>query len=146
MVASKERNESVEDGKSKHEKLTFLLFFFLPSVGILFTCGFRKDYPNEPPEMNFRTLRGVTPKQLKVLTEKVETHAQELLGMQMLFPLAQLVKDWLDEQNMDNISKQKEASRAKDELEAEKEKEVRSSPERFELSAKTPQPRFSLIF
>lgn len=100
--------------------------------------------------MNFRTLRGVTSKQLKELTEKVETHAQELLGMQMLFPLAQLVKDWLDEQNMDNISKQKEASRAKDELEAEQEKEVRfrlGSPNRvLKMPLICPSPPFTIIF
>lgn len=109
---------------------------FLLLVGVLFTCGFRRDYPNELPELNYRALRGVTSKQLKELTEKVEAQAQELLGMQMLFPLAQVVKDWLDEKNMDNISKQKEASRAKDELEAEKEKEVRST----ELSGRFPNP------
>ena len=91
----------------------------------MFSCSYRKDYPNEVPEMSIRSLRGVNSKQLKELTEKMDSQAQELLGMQMLFPIAQLVKDWLDEQNMDNISKQKEAMRAKDELEIEKEKEVR---------------------
>ena len=71
-----------------------------------------------------RPIKGVTSKQAKELLEKLEEQAREMLGMQMLFPLAQFLKDWLDEQNTDNLARQKEAARAKDELEIEKEKEV----------------------
>jgi N-acetylglutamate synthase-like GNAT family acetyltransferase len=74
--------------------------------------------------MMLRPLKGVTSKQAKELMERLDEQAKELIGMQMLFPLAQFVKDWLDEQNTDNLSKQKDAARAKDELEIEKEKEV----------------------
>lgn len=101
--------------------------WFFPSVGLLFEITFRKDYPNELPDMMVRPLRGVTSKQSKELLDKLDEQAKEMLGMQMLFSLAQYLKDWLDEQNTDNLAKQKEAARAKDELEIEKEKEVRHS-------------------
>jgi N-acetylglutamate synthase-like GNAT family acetyltransferase len=91
----------------------------------VFEVTFRKDYPNELPDMMVRPLKGVTSKQTKELMEKLQEQARELIGMQMLYPLAQFLKDWLDEQNTDNLAKQKEAARAKDELEMEKEKEVR---------------------
>lgn len=97
----------------------------LALVGAMVTLTFKKDYPNEGPEMSLKPLKGVTSKQSKELMEKLETQAQESLGMPMLFALTQTVKDWLDEQNMDSISKQKEAAKAQDELEMEKEKEVR---------------------
>ena len=77
--------------------------------------------------MMVRPLRGVTSKQSKELLDKLDEQAKEMVGMQMLFSLAQYLKDWLDEQNTDNLAKQKEAARAKDELEIEKEKEVRDS-------------------
>lgn len=77
--------------------------------------------------------------------------AKELIGMQMIFSLSQTLKarscdfvlpsadcrnrfwliltiqDWLDDQNMDELTKQKEKDRAKEEVELEKEALVRSA-------------------
>lgn len=100
---------------------------FPRSVGLSLEVTLRKDYPNEIPDLMVRPLKGVTSKQAKELLEKLVEQARELVGMQMLYPLAQYLKDWLDEQNKDNLSKQKDAAKAKEELEIEKEKEVRAS-------------------
>lgn len=106
-------------------------------VGLSLEVTLRKDYPNEIPDLMVRPLKGVTSKQSKELLEKLVEQAKELVGMQMVFPLAQYLKDWLDEQNKDNLAKQKDAAKAKEELEIEKEKEVRSAPS----ASQTPSSR-----
>lgn len=96
-------------------------------VGLVYEITYKSGYPNVLPDMMVRPLKGVASKQAKELLDKLSEQANDMLGMQMLYPLAQFLKDWLDEKNTDSLTKQKDAARAKDELEAEKEREVRFS-------------------
>jgi hypothetical protein len=129
-------------------------------VGLVLEVTYTDDYPNEVPRLSVRSLKGISSKLCRELQDKIMATAQELVGMQMIYNLAQELKvrswdsifmhrkklhlrryeidvcpklkltsfvsqDWLDEQNMDELTKQKEKDKAKEEVEIEKEAAVR---------------------
>ncbi|XP_057976924.1 uncharacterized protein LOC131164029 isoform X4 [Malania oleifera] len=56
-----------------------------------------EKYPDEPPLLNVKSLRGIPAGDLKILKEKLEQEASENLGMAMVYTLVTSVKEWLCE-------------------------------------------------
>ncbi|XP_047334542.1 RWD domain-containing protein 1 [Impatiens glandulifera] len=56
-----------------------------------------EKYPDEPPLLNVKSLKGIQVTDLKVLKEKLEEEASENLGMSMVYTLVSSAKDWLIE-------------------------------------------------
>ncbi|KAA8540309.1 hypothetical protein F0562_024128 [Nyssa sinensis] len=56
-----------------------------------------EKYPDEPPLLNVKSLRGIQAADLKILKEKLEQEASENLGMAMVYTLVTSAKEWLCE-------------------------------------------------
>ncbi|XWS18904.1 hypothetical protein CRYUN_Cryun32bG0084800 [Craigia yunnanensis] len=56
-----------------------------------------EKYPDEPPLLNVKSIRGIQTSDLKVLKEKLEQEASENLGMAMIYTLVTSAKEWLSE-------------------------------------------------
>ncbi|KAK8948783.1 hypothetical protein KSP39_PZI005459 [Platanthera zijinensis] len=63
-----------------------------------------KMYPDEPPLLNVKSIRGIKPNDLTLLQEKLGGEASENLGMSMIYTLANSAKDWLHEKYGQNAS------------------------------------------
>lgn len=94
-------------------------------------------YPNELPKFSLEDTFGLDDDQLAEVEQKVLRQAEEDLGSPMVFNLATVCKEWLDDHNVD----QKEARKARM-LQAEEEREALRrqgtlvTPETFEAWAK----------
>ncbi|KAB5574325.1 hypothetical protein DKX38_001519 [Salix brachista] len=87
----------------------FLSFYFSPSkdddmdestdipvqLGLVFSHT--EKYPDEPPLLNMKSIRGIHADDLKTLKEKLEQEASENLGMAMVYTLVTSAKEWLSE-------------------------------------------------
>lgn len=73
------------------------------------------NYPDEPPLLNVRSLRGIQTEDLKVLKEKLEQETTENLGMAMIYTLATSAKEWLSERfgqgNLDENNEEEETEK-----------------------------------
>jgi len=56
-----------------------------------------EKYPDEPPLLNVKSVRGIKPHDLASLKEKLEQEAKENLGMAMVYTLVSSAKEWLSE-------------------------------------------------
>ncbi|XP_021294637.1 RWD domain-containing protein 1 [Herrania umbratica] len=56
-----------------------------------------EKYPDEPPLLNVKSIRGIQTRDLKVTKEKLEQEASENLGMAMIYTLVTSAKEWLSE-------------------------------------------------
>ncbi|KAK3009323.1 hypothetical protein RJ639_014464 [Escallonia herrerae] len=56
-----------------------------------------EKYPDEPPLLNVKSVRGIPTGDLKILKEKLEREASENLGMAMVYTLVSSAKEWLCE-------------------------------------------------
>ncbi|KDP40806.1 hypothetical protein JCGZ_24805 [Jatropha curcas] len=56
-----------------------------------------QNYPDEPPLLNVKSIRGIQPGDLNILKEKLEHEASENLGMAMVYTLVTSAKEWLSE-------------------------------------------------
>ncbi|XP_059640493.1 uncharacterized protein LOC132282740 [Cornus florida] len=56
-----------------------------------------EKYPDEPPLLNVKSLKGIQGTDLKILKEKLEQEASENLGMAMVYTLVTSAKEWLSE-------------------------------------------------
>ncbi|XVF86779.1 hypothetical protein PTKIN_Ptkin18bG0070000 [Pterospermum kingtungense] len=56
-----------------------------------------EKYPDEPPLLNVKSIRGIQTSDLKVLKEKLEQEVSENLGMAMIYTLVTSAKEWLSE-------------------------------------------------
>ncbi|KAG0459794.1 hypothetical protein HPP92_022922 [Vanilla planifolia] len=56
-----------------------------------------EKYPDEPPLLNVKSLRGVKPGDIKILHENLAEEAAENIGMAMVYTLATSAKEWLHE-------------------------------------------------
>lgn len=56
-----------------------------------------EKYPDEPPLLNVKSVRGVKNDDVKMLKEKLEQEACENLGMAMVYTLVTSAKEWLSE-------------------------------------------------
>ncbi|KAK3161043.1 hypothetical protein QOZ80_1BG0070900 [Eleusine coracana subsp. coracana] len=54
-------------------------------------------YPDEPPLLNVKSVRGIKPDDLASLKEKLDQEATENLGMAMVYTLVASAKEWLTE-------------------------------------------------
>ncbi|XP_043723029.1 RWD domain-containing protein 1-like [Telopea speciosissima] len=56
-----------------------------------------EKYPDEPPYLNVKSIRGIQSEDCKILKAKLEQEASENLGMAMVYTLVTLAKEWLSE-------------------------------------------------
>ncbi|KAL5579396.1 hypothetical protein UlMin_011838 [Ulmus minor] len=56
-----------------------------------------EKYPDEPPLLNVKSLRGIRIEDLRNLKAKLEQEASENLGMAMMYTLLSSTKEWLSE-------------------------------------------------
>jgi hypothetical protein len=56
-----------------------------------------EKYPDEPPLLNVKSVRGIKPDDLASLKEKLDQEATENLGMAMVYTLVASAKEWLTE-------------------------------------------------
>ncbi|KAK8641854.1 hypothetical protein V6N13_011226 [Hibiscus sabdariffa] len=54
-----------------------------------------EKYPDEPPLLSVKSIRGIQSSDLKALKEKLEQEASESLGMAMIYTLVTSAKEWL---------------------------------------------------
>lgn len=67
----------------------------LVQLGLIFSHT--ENYPDEPPLLNVRSVKGIQAADIKVLKEKLEQEATENLGMAMVYTLVTSAKEWLSE-------------------------------------------------
>ncbi|KAI3845190.1 hypothetical protein MKX03_024848 [Papaver bracteatum] len=56
-----------------------------------------EKYPDEPPLLHVKSLKGISLEHLQALKQKLEEEASENLGMAMIYTLISSAKEWLDE-------------------------------------------------
>ncbi|XP_059457157.1 uncharacterized protein LOC132187023 [Corylus avellana] len=56
-----------------------------------------EKYPDEPPLLNVKSLRGIQTEDLRILKEKLQQEASEILGMAMVYTLVTSAQEWLSE-------------------------------------------------
>lgn len=66
-----------------------------PSVQLALIFSHTERYPDEPPLLNVRSLKGIQLGDLATLKQKLEIEASENLGMAMIYTLVTSAKDWL---------------------------------------------------
>ncbi|GAB2293412.1 hypothetical protein Dimus_027613 [Dionaea muscipula] len=64
-------------------------------LALIFSHTWR--YPDEPPLLNVKSIRGIPTHDLRMLKEKLEQEASGNLGMAMVYTLVSSAKDWLGE-------------------------------------------------
>ncbi|GLT55935.1 hypothetical protein SLA2020_290160 [Shorea laevis] len=64
-------------------------------LGLIFSHT--EKYPDEPPLLNVKSLRGISADDLKILKAKLEQEASENLGMAMIYTLVTSAKEWMSE-------------------------------------------------
>lgn len=69
----------------------------MPPVELALIFSHTEKYPDEPPLLNVKSLRGIQVDDLKILKEKLEQEASENLGMAMVYTLVTSAKEWLSE-------------------------------------------------
>ncbi|XP_043703738.1 RWD domain-containing protein 1-like isoform X2 [Telopea speciosissima] len=77
-----------------------------------------EKYPDEPPFLIVKSIRGIQAEDLKILKSKLEQEASENLGMAMVYTLVASAKEWLNERFDQNagISDNEEEDTAKDDI------------------------------
>ncbi|KAJ0986484.1 hypothetical protein J5N97_004840 [Dioscorea zingiberensis] len=77
-----------------------------------------ESYPDEPPLLNVKSIRGIKPEDLITLKEKLENEASENLGMAMVYTLVSSAKEWLGEKfgQGAEVEEIEETDTAKDEV------------------------------
>ncbi|XP_042048240.1 RWD domain-containing protein 1-like isoform X1 [Salvia splendens] len=69
----------------------------IPSVRLALIFSHTENYPDEPPLLNCKSLKGIQTSDLRALKEKLEQEATENLGMAMVYTLVTSAKEWLSE-------------------------------------------------
>ncbi|KAK5575212.1 hypothetical protein RB653_010468 [Dictyostelium firmibasis] len=70
-------------------------------IGIILDIIFSVDYPNSVPKIDLIPNLGLEKVDILELQGKVLQEAENNIGMSMIFILAGLIKEWLDENNID---------------------------------------------
>ncbi|CAA2980021.1 RWD domain-containing protein 1 isoform X2 [Olea europaea var. sylvestris] len=89
-----------------------------PSVQLALIFSHTEKYPDEPPLLTVKSLKGIQTGDLKGLKEKLEQEASENLGMAMVYTLVTSAKDWLSEKfaQDDGTENAEEDSAEKDDI------------------------------
>jgi hypothetical protein len=66
-----------------------------PAVCLALIFSHTEKYPDEPPLLNVKSLKGIHTSDLKILKEKLDQEASENLGMAMVYTLVTSAKEWL---------------------------------------------------
>eukprot|EP00898_Chlorokybus_atmophyticus_P004040 jgi/Chlat1/4637/Chrsp3S05595 len=94
-------------------------------VRMAFIFAHTPNYPDEPPIIKIRSLKGASSNEAEELQRLVSEEVEKSLGMAMVFSLVSLAKDWLREKfNPERLDEVDAAARAA-ELEAQKLEEAR---------------------
>lgn len=77
-----------------------------------------EKYPDEPPLLNVKSLKGIHGEDLKILKQKLEQEASENLGMAMVYTLVSSAKEWLGERYAidTGVEDTEEEEKAKDDI------------------------------
>ncbi|KAJ4797169.1 RWD domain-containing protein 1 [Rhynchospora pubera] len=77
-----------------------------------------EKYPDEPPLLNVKSIKGIRPDDLALLKEKLQNEAEENLGMAMIYTLATSAKEWLTEKfcGGDDVEESEETGKTEDEV------------------------------
>ncbi|KAL0319341.1 UNVERIFIED_CONTAM: RWD domain-containing protein 1 [Sesamum angustifolium] len=89
-----------------------------PPVRLALIFSHTEKYPDEPPLLSVKSLKGIPTADLKVLKEKLEQEAAENLGMAMVYTLVTSAKEWLSERFSEDagVEDAEEHEAAKDEI------------------------------
>ncbi|XP_011072467.1 RWD domain-containing protein 1 [Sesamum indicum] len=89
-----------------------------PPVRLALIFSHTEKYPDEPPLLSLKSLKGIPTADLKVLKEKLEQEAAENLGMAMVYTLVTSAKEWLSERFSEDagVEDAEEDEAAKDEI------------------------------
>ncbi|KAL2516324.1 RWD domain-containing protein 1 [Forsythia ovata] len=88
-----------------------------PAVSLALIFSHTENYPDEPPLLTVKSLKGIQMGDIKVLKEKLEQEASENLGMAMVYTLVTSAKEWLSEKfAQDDSENAEEDSAAKDDI------------------------------
>jgi len=103
-------------------------------VGLVLHVVYTREYPNELPEFKVKKTHGITGEQLTIIEEKLTQQATESVGTPMVYNLAQICKEWLDDNNIDQeeIDRQRKLK----ELEIKEKKRAEGTPVTPETFAK----------
>ncbi|CAM9190369.1 unnamed protein product [Phaeothamnion confervicola] len=71
------------------------------AVGVDFICEIPPEYPEVVPSINIAVTKGLTPKQRELLLDLAEEKARENVGMVMGYSVAEAVREWLCDNNVD---------------------------------------------
>lgn len=77
-----------------------------------------EKYPDEPPLLNVKSIRGIKPEDLQLLKEKLVQEAADNLGMAMIYTLVTSTQEWLSEKfgQQDVVEDSEEADTAKEDI------------------------------
>lgn len=89
-----------------------------PSVRLGLIFSHTEKYPDEPPLLYLKSLKGMHNADLKALKEKLEQEAAENLGMAMVYTLVTSAQEWLSERFAQDAGDEdaEEDEAAKDEI------------------------------
>ncbi|XP_020098790.1 RWD domain-containing protein 1 isoform X2 [Ananas comosus] len=74
-----------------------MIWMSLPMFQLALIFSHTEKYPDEPPLLNVRSVRGIKSEDLMLLKENLEKEASENLGMAMIYTLVTSAKEWLSE-------------------------------------------------
>lgn len=77
-----------------------------------------EKYPDEPPLLNVKSIRGITSEDLMRLKEKLDQEASDNLGMAMVYTLVTSTQEWLSEKfgHEDEVEDSEETDNAKEDI------------------------------
>ncbi|KAL3631971.1 hypothetical protein CASFOL_024955 [Castilleja foliolosa] len=89
----------------------------IPPVKLALIFSHTENYPDEPPLLSLKSLKGIPPVDLRILKEKLEQEAADNLGMSMVYTLVTSAKEWLSERfAQDDDDAEEEQAAKKDEI------------------------------
>lgn len=77
-----------------------------------------EKYPDEPPLLNVKSIRGITSEDLMRLKEKLDQEASDNLGMAMVYTLVTSTQEWLSEKfgHEDEVDDSEETDNTKEDI------------------------------
>jgi len=73
-------------------------------VGVTFHVTYTPEYPDTAPEWDLEDIKGLPDEKVNALKEKIEESINEGLGMVMIYTVCDVIKDYLLENNVKELS------------------------------------------